>query len=312
MSIPFERIPGLLLFARVARSGSFSSAATALGLSRSAVSKQVAAVEAQIGGRLIQRTTRSLELTELGEAVLAEAERIEAALEAIDDLGAAHAQEVRGKLRVSSSTAAGRELLVPLLPEFHRRYPALELELGLEDRFVDLVAERVDVAIRIGHLPDSSLVARRLGELTWALVASPDYLARRGTPARPEDLAAHDCLCYGNAKFRQDTWGFVADGEPRRFPVRGALVINDASALVDAAIRGMGVLLIDRALVQQPIEAGLLRPLLPDYPPTQGVPVYVVYPDRSHLPARTQAFVDFLLERFAPLLAATGDAALAQ
>ncbi|WP_374515264.1 LysR family transcriptional regulator [Niveibacterium sp.] len=302
MPIPFERIPGLLLFARVARSGSFSSAAQALGLSRSAVSKQVAAFEAQIGGRLIQRTTRKLELTELGDEILREAQRVETALEAIEDLSAEHAQQVRGKLRVSCSATAGRELLVPLLPEFHRRYPELELELGLEDRFVDLVAERVDVAIRIGHLPDSSLVARRLGELAWALVASPDYLARRGTPTRPEDLVGHACLFYSNGKHRLDNWGFVVGGEVQRYPVQGPLVINDASALVSAAIGGMGVLLIDQALVRAPVAAGLLRPLLPNFPPAPGFPVYAVYPAREHLPARTQAFVDFLGERFAPLL----------
>lgn len=302
MTLPFERIPGLLVFARVARGGSFSSAAQALGLSRSAVSKQIAALEVQIGGRLFQRTTRKLVITELGEEVLREAERVEAALEAVEGLGAEHAQKVRGRLRVSCSAATGRALLLPLLPEFAERYPELELDLGLEDRFVDFVAERIDVAIRIGHLPDSSLIARRLGELSWALVASPEYLAHHGVPQTPEDLQAHACLYYRNGKQGFNTWGFQANGEIRRVTVRGPLIVNDAMALVDAAVRGMGVLLIDSALVRTALAAGTLRAVLPDYPPTPGFPVYVVYPVRAHLPARTQAFIDFLFERLSPLL----------
>ncbi len=304
MSIPLERLPGLILFARVAQYGSLSGAAKSLGLSRSAVSKQLANFEAQIGARLIQRTTRKLALTELGEQILREAQRVETALNAVESITDNFREQVRGKLRISCSTSLGRVLLLPLLTEFSARYPEVELELGLEDRFVDLVAEQVDAAIRIGHLPDSSLIARRLGELNWQVTASPAYIALRGEPQVPADLAQHACLYYRNSSRAMNNWPFICseDGSSETVKVQGPLAINDACALVDAAIRGLGILLIDKALVEEPIAKGQLIPLLKNYPPAPGFPVYVVYPARDYLPAKTIAFVDFLMESLKPKL----------
>lgn len=304
MSIPLERLPGLILFARVAQYGSLSGAAKSLGLSRSAVSKQLTNFEAQIGARLIQRTTRKLALTELGEQILREAQRVETALNAVESITDNFREQVRGKLRISCSTSLGRVLLLPLLTEFSARYPEVELELGLEDRFVDLVAEQVDAAIRIGHLPDSSLIARRLGELNWQVTASPAYIALRGEPQVPADLAQHACLYYRNSSRAMNNWPFICseDGSSETVKVQGPLAINDACALVDAAIRGLGILLIDKALVEEPIAKGQLIPLLKNYPPAPGFPVYVVYPARDYLPAKTIAFVDFLMESLKPKL----------
>ncbi len=299
MSIPLERLPGLILFSRVAQYGSLSAAADSLKLSRSAVSKQLSAFEAQIGARLIQRSTRKLSLTELGEQILREAQRVETALSAVEQLTEDVRQQVRGKLKVSSSTSIGRRALLPQLKEFSERYPEIELELGLEDRFVDLIAEQVDVAIRIGHLPDSSLVARRLGELSWQLAASPDYLARHGAPKTPQDLANHACLYYRNRNQNMNTWRF-ANGDMAK--VQGPLVINDAIALVEATIQGMGILLIDKALLKDAFALGQLVPVLEDYPLNPGYPVYAIYPARDFLPAKTTAFVDFLLEKLSPQL----------
>lgn len=304
MSIPLERLPGLILFARVAQYGSLSGAAKSLGLSRSAVSKQLSSFEAQMGARLIQRTTRKLALTELGEQILREAQRVESALNAVESITDDFRQQVRGKLRISCSTSLGRVLLLPLLTEFSTRYPEIELELGLEDRFVDLVAEQMDAAIRIGHLADSSIIARRLGELSWQVCASPAYIARRGEPKVPVDLAQHACLYYRNSGRAMNNWQFISrhDGTSHTVQVKGPLAINDACALVDAALSGMGILLIDKALVADPIKTGQLMPVLNDYPTAPGFPVYVVYPARDYLPAKTIAFVDFLMEKLKPKL----------
>jgi DNA-binding transcriptional LysR family regulator len=192
---------------------------------------------------------------------------------------------------------------MPLLREFSDKYPDIELELGLEDRFVDLIAERIDVAIRIGHLQDSSLVARRLGELNWQITASPDYLARYGAPKSPQDLSKHACLYYRSNKQSMSSWPFLNDnGNVDAVKVQGPLTINDACALVDAAIAGIGILLIDKALLGDAIAQGKLIPILTDYRLAPGVPVYAIYPARDFLPAKTIAFVDFLLEKLSPLL----------
>ena len=303
MSIPLDRLSGLMLFARVAQYGSLSAAAQSLGISRSAVSKQLSNFETQIGARLVQRTTRKLALTELGEQILQEAERVDVALNTIESITDNFSQQVRGKLRVSCSTSLGRVALMPLLKDFSERYPELELELGLEDRFVDLVAEQIDVAIRIGHLPDSSLIARRLGELRWKLSASPGYIYQYGEPKTPADLTNHACLFYGNRRQFMNTWNFTTKDGVESIKVNGPLVINDACALVDAAINGMGILLIDDALLGDALTKGQLVPLLQNYPLAPGFPVYVVYPARNFLPAKTLAFVEFLLAKLIPLLA---------
>ena len=302
MPIPLERLPGLMLFARVAQLGSLSAAAQSLGLSRSAVSKQLASFEAQIGAKLIQRTTRKLALTELGEQVMQEAQRVEEALQAVESITDDFRQQVRGKLKVSSSTSIGRMTLLPILKQFTDAYPDVQIELGLEDRFVDLVAEQVDVAIRIGHLPDSSLIARRLGELSWQISASPDYLARHGTPKTPQELANHACLFYRSSKQNMNNWHFMKDGHTETVKVSGPLTINDACALVDATINGMGILLIDKALLGPAMKTGQLVPVLNSYTLAPGYPVYAIYPARDFLPAKTVAFVDFLLEKLAPRL----------
>lgn len=304
MSISLERLPGLMLFARIAQYGSLSGAAASLGVSRSAVSKQLANFESEIGARLIQRTTRKLALTELGEQVLREAQRVETALNAVESITDDFRQQIRGKLRISCSSSLGRVLLLPLLMEFSARHPDIELELGLEDRFVDLVAEQVDAAIRIGHLSDSSLIARRLGELSWQVCASPSYLDTHGYPTTPADLSQHACLYYRNSQRAMNTWKFMEKnkGTLHDVKVQGPLAINDACALVDAAISGLGILLIDKALVEEPIAKQQLVPLLSDFPPAPGFPVYVVYPARDYLPAKTLAFVDFLMEFLKPKL----------
>jgi DNA-binding transcriptional LysR family regulator len=304
MSLSLDTLPGLALFSAVVRHGSLTGAAQELGLNRSSVSKQLARFEAQLGAKLLQRTTRKLALTELGERVWQEAQTIAAALENVDAITDDYRQNVRGRLKVSCSSSLARVHLVPLLSLFSQRYPEVDLLLQLEDRFVDLSTEQVDIAIRVGHLPDSSLVARKLGELQWQLVASPAYLAKHATPQTPSDLAQHACLFYQNGSRAMSLWTFTGPQGVEQVRVRGPLAMNDACALVDAAIHGQGILLIDRALLGAQLVNGQLIPLLPDYSPATGLPVYAVYPARDWLPAKAAAFVEFILSEFAPRLAA--------
>lgn len=302
MNLNLETLPGLTLFTTVVRHGSLSGAALALGLSRSAVSKQLAKFENQLGARLLQRTTRKLALTELGEEVWREAQTVELALNHISALSNDYAQQIRGRLKISCSSSIGRVHLLPLLPLFTQQYPDVDLILSFEDRMVDLTSEQVDVAIRIGHLPDSTLVARKLGELQWQLVASPTYLAANGIPSSPQELTQHNCLVYRNSSSVMDVWQFMDGEQLIRTPVRGSLAINDACALVDAARAGLGILLIDRSLLGAALQTGSLIPLLPDFPSAPGLPVYAVYPARKWLPAKTNAMLEFLLHNFAPRL----------
>lgn len=285
-------------FRAIVQAGSISKAAIQLGLGKSVLSRQLAKLEDELGTRLIQRSTRRLTLTEIGELVYAQAQDIDRALANIEQLTEQHQSEVMGRLRVTCPRPLGQRYLVPLLVEFAKAYPKVEVSLSVDDRMVDLIAEHIDVAIRVAHLEDSTLVARRLCENPRVLVAAPDYLARRGTPRTPADLLNHDCLVYTSGARVWDEWGFLQDGialPPLRVPAR--LQINDGMALVAAAVAGGGVLIIDRLLVAQELAQGNLVPLLPDYQLRAGQPVYAVYPARPWLAFKTATFIAFLQER---------------
>ncbi len=301
----FDHLPALIIFARVVQLGSMSEASRQLNISRSAVSKQVAKLEKRLGMRLLNRNTRQLSLTEAGDNLLSEAVNIANSMETITRLGEDLQGQIKGLLRITCTTGLGRARLVPLLPEFNQRYPKIRIQLMLEDRNVNLVDEQVDVAIRIGNLPDSSLVARHLGDLCWKLAASPKYLARRGTPHTPNDLTDHDCLFYRNKTNSMDTWSFNGEQGVESVQINGPLSMNDASALVTATEAGMGILLVDQNMLTQSIAAGTLVPVLPTFSLTPGLPVYALYPARKYLSAKTRVFVEFLLERLSPELDTT-------
>ena len=202
----------LATFSAIVSAGSISKAAMRLGCGKSVVSRQLAKLEADLGARLIQRTTRRLTLTEVGEAVLLEAQQIDRSLANVEQISGQFQQEVRGRLRVACPRPLGQRHLVPLLTEFTQRYPLVDITLLVEDRLSDLVAEQIDVAVRISHLEDSTLVARQLALTTRVLVASPAYLARAGTPTRPADLAQHNCLLYVQGHTVRDEWTFRQGG----------------------------------------------------------------------------------------------------
>ena len=286
----------LAIFATIIQAGSISAAAIQLGCGKSVVSRQLARLEQDLGARLIQRSTRRLALTEIGELVLQEARQIERSLSNIEQLADQYQQQVRGLLKVSCSMA-GRRQLVPLLAEFAALYPQVKVALQLEDHMVDLIAEQVDVAIRASNLVDSSLIARKLADNPSVVVAAPAYLARAGTPRTAEDLRAHACLLYANGGRVFDEWTFIGADGPYTVRVNGPLQINDGGALVQAAAAGVGILRIPRALVKEEMARGELVQVLADCALPPGSPIYAVYPARDFLALKTSAFIAFLQGR---------------
>jgi DNA-binding transcriptional LysR family regulator len=286
-----------LVLVRVVQVGSFRCAARALGMPKTTVSRKVAELEEQLGVQLLQRTTRTLALTDAGAAFVEEAEGALARLEAAELAVTALQREPRGKLRVTTTIPLGETLLAPVVADFLAAYPALEVIVHLTDRHVDLVAERFDVAIRTGALPDSSLVARLIGSSAYRIVASPAYLARHGTPRRPSDLSGHACLRFTKAGTAvRTTWSFGKGKRATEVPVSGRLVSDDFVVLRTAAERGLGVARLPILVVQEALRAGTLVSLLESHapPPT---PVHILHVGGRHLPPRTRAFLDFVHPR---------------
>ena len=294
-----DRLAAIEAFVRVAECGSFSQAAQRLHSSKSVVSRQVGALEAELGARLIHRTTRALTLTEPGRSYFERASRILADLaEANASVGRLQSAP-RGRLRVNAPMSFGFLHLAPALPDFLDRYGDVELELIMNDRFVDLVEEGFDVAVRIGKLEDSSLVARRLAPMRRTVCAAPAYLQKRGVPNSPEDLKSHECLCYSNLGMTQE-WRFVRpDGRPWPIEVHGRLHANNGDALRAAALHGFGLAVLPSFLTGRDIQSGALVSVLEPFMP-QDSAVYAVYPHARHLSPKVRAFVDFLAERFGP------------
>jgi DNA-binding transcriptional LysR family regulator len=283
----------LAIFATIIQAGSISAAALKLGCGKSVVSRQLAQLEKDLGARLIQRSTRQLALTEVGQMVLEEARQIERSLDKIAHLTDSYQQQVRGLLRVSCSMA-GRRVLVPLLAEFTALYPQVKVSLQLDDAMVDLIAQQIDVAIRTSALVDSTLVARKLAENPSVVCAAPSYLARCGTPRTPQELHQHACLLYAVGARVYDEWNF---GEAGIVRVDGPLQMNDGGALVTAAVGGAGVIKVPLPIVADELANGQLVRILGDVVLPAGAATYAVYPAREFLPLKTGAFVEFLLAR---------------
>ncbi len=293
-----DKLAEMLIFSEVVRQGSFSAAARRLDLSPSAVSKQIGRLEDRLGARLFNRTTRKLSLTEGGESFYA---RCQSILEEIDEAESAVAEMgglPQGTLRVSSTAGFGKLQIVPVVPEFLDRYPNIRVELEITDRAVDIVEESIDVAIRLGELSDSSLVARKLGESRRIICASPAYLERNGQPRTPEDLARHNCLTLSNnTPFNE--WTFETEEGRRVVQVSGNFETNLSDSLLQAVLAGTGIARLSAFMVGPYIKAGQLVPMLDDCNREMQI-VHVVYPHRRHLPPKTRAFVDFLAEKFSP------------
>ncbi|CDX42357.1 Transcriptional regulator, LysR family [Mesorhizobium sp. ORS 3359] len=284
------------VFVRVAETGSFSAAARALRMTPSAVSKLIARLEARLGARLVSRSTRKLQLTPEGTSFYDSGLRILADLDAAEREAAAGAAP-RGKLRVNSYVPFGQHRLMELLPRFLERYPEISVEAVLTDNVINLLEERADVAIRAGPLSESRLVARKLGQSRMVLVASPAYLAARGTPSALSDLARHNMLAFGFAR-HIDGWPFIdAAGKSIVLPIVGNMSLTDGEAMRRTTLAGAGIARLARWHVEPDIVTGLLVPLLEEFNPGDEEPTHAVYVGQGkHLPARVRAFLDFLAE----------------
>ncbi|MFO1183384.1 MAG: LysR family transcriptional regulator [Bauldia sp.] len=289
----------LQTFVSVATTGSFSEAARRLKTSKSAVSRTIGALETQLGVRLLQRTTRKLTLTEAGSGYRDRAQRIIADLEDADLALSNRPAAPRGRLKVSAPASFGCLHLAPAIPAFLKLYPDLAVDLVMSNRFVDIVEEGFDAAVRIGAQDESSLVARRLAPIRRVVCASPGYFRRRGKPKTPEDLRQHDCLPLGEAPSARE-WRFVGtDGTPLAVAANGRLSINNGEALRAAALAGLGIVNLPSFIVGEDLKAGRLVSVLDAFVP-QDTAVSVVYPEARHLSAKVRAFVDFLAGRFGP------------
>lgn len=288
----------LATFSAIVSAGSISKAAMRLGCGKSVISRQLAKLEADLGTRLIQRTTRRLTLTEVGEVVLQEAQQIERSLANVEQITGQFQQEVRGRLRVACPRPLGQRYLMPLLTEFMLLHPLVEITLVVEDRMTDLIAEQIDVAIRVAHLEDSTLVARKLANNPRVLVAAPGYLARAGIPQTPEDLTQHNCLLFVSGSTVWNEWSFNDGATSVSISAQGSIRMNDGMALAASACTGAGITVLDRLMVDQELASGALVELLPAYRLNSGPSIYAVYPARKWLARKTTAFVAFLQENF--------------
>ncbi len=295
-----DRLGNLEAFVRVVATGSFSEAARRLRTSKSLVSRQIAALEAELGARLFHRTTRSLSLTEEGRSYHDQVVRILAELEEADRSISQLRATPRGRLRVNAPMSFGFLHLAPAVPDFLARHSEVELDVTMNDRYVDLVEEGFDVAIRLGRLADSSLVARRLAPMRRVVCASPYYLECHGTPATPEDLREHACLAY-SLNTLVDEWRFVdAAGRPFSVEIKGPLRANNGDILRTAAIRDLGIASLPSFIIGNDLRVGALVSILEPFV-VQDAGVYAVYPHSRHLSPKVRAFVDFLVERFGPV-----------
>jgi DNA-binding transcriptional LysR family regulator len=292
-----DRVAGIHLFIRVVETGSFSRASRDLGVTQPTATKHVAALEARLGARLFHRSTRGVTPTEVGVAYYDKCKAIARALEEADSLAALMQSRVQGTLRISTSVAFGRRVLTPLVLRFMQQHPELQVDLGFEDRYVNLVEQGIDLAIRMGRLADSQLGARYLGVNPWVLVAAGSHLAEHGMPREPADVAAHPALIYSTVQ-GDDRWHFAgADGATVSVHVKGPLRSNNLSALLAAARAGMGLAVLPWYVAYESVRAGAVLPLLEAWTlPSQEI--HAVFPSPRLLPTKVSGFVDWLQGQF--------------
>ena len=287
----------MVAFVRAVERGGFSAAARDLGLTPSAVSKLVTRLEDRLGVRLLNRTTRRLALTAEGESFFQRSQRILADIaEAEEEVGRSRVKP-RGLLKVNVGTAFGMHQLVPALPDFFALHPEIQVELTITDRLVDLIEEGADLGLRMGTLPDSSLVARRIMDVERVICASPAYLKRHGTPRKPAVLRGHNCLSMANAPTLR-RWPFEGREGVESVEVTGNLSATSADALLALALRGLGVIRLADVIVGEAIREGRLVRLLDDVHHREVVPLHAVYPQGRHRSPRLAAMIDFLVGRF--------------
>jgi LysR family transcriptional regulator, regulator for bpeEF and oprC len=303
-------VQAMKVFARVVETKSFTRTAETLNIPRGRVTVIVQSLEAHLKTRLLQRTTRSLNLTPDGAAYYERCVRVLADIDDIESSFLGNERSPRGKLRVDMPGALGRLIVMPALGDFHEKYPDIDLRLGLGDKSLDLVQEGIDCVIRIGTLQDSTLVARRVGVYQGVTVASPEYLRNAGTPRTLAELAHHRTVNYyfgRTGRFMPFT--FDADGEVVEVKMHGSIAVNDAEAYLVGALNGLGIVQGARFMALPYLESGALVEILSQWKP-RPLPISAVYPHNRHLSATVRAFVDWIAERFrdSPLLSSTPEA----
>lgn len=285
--------------------GSLSAASRALRIPLATVSRRVSDLEARLGAQLLVRTSRRLQLTEEGAAYIAAARRI---LDELDDAERTVSGEYRaprGELALTAPIMFGKLHVAPIVHDFLAAYPDVSVRLILLDGVIDIVEAHIDMALRIGNLPDSALIARRLGEVRWMFCASPNYLARRGLPEHPADLSGHNCIAFEGLQRYRD-WPFAEGGQIKAVPIQSRFSVNTADAVVAAAAAGLGVARIMSYQAADTIVSGETRPILADYWPTP-IPVHLLYGARQQQPLKLRAFLDFVTPRLQARLADIGN-----
>lgn len=291
-----DRLAAMRVFLAVIESGGFTAAARRLKLPLATVSRQVASLERELGARLLARNTRNVAATEAGRVLAERAKRILDEMAEAESLVAGDAQTLAGRIVVSAPILLGHHFLVGIVADFMAAHPRVEIDLWLDDRFVDLVAEGIDVALRVGPLADSSLVVRRLGGFKHRLVASPAYLAAHGTPRRPEDLARHECI-LSVRQIEGARWKLARGGEERVVPVRGRLRTDEAEAIIRAAAAGLGIGRAPDWLVAGALDSGKLAEVLPAWREAER-PLHAVFSGARLLSPRVKRFADLVAERW--------------
>jgi DNA-binding transcriptional LysR family regulator len=279
-------------FVSVAEEGQFAAASERLGLSRTMASKLVMDLESHLGARLLNRTTRKVSLTEQGAAYLERCREVLLAIEEAEREVSSQASEPIGRLRISAPVCLGASHIAPQVAAFAATHPQVSIDLVLNDRMVDLVEEGYDIAIRVGRLSESTLIARRIGEMRLICCTSPAYIKAHGRPASPNELSGHECILYSYASTRS-TWLFSIDGSEIGVKVGGRISSNNGAAICEMAISGLGIILQPDFIVARHLRSGALEQLFPDQLP-ESVGIYAVYQSRRHVPARLRLLLDHL------------------
>lgn len=283
----------LILFYQVVKLGSFSKVAEKNNLANSVISKHIARLEKELGVQLLHRTTRSLTLTEVGQALVRQAEMISQITAEAVDTASGFDENVSGHIKISIPTISGELFLAESIAEFAQNYPDISVEVRLENEFVDLVKEGIDLAIRTGVLDDSTLIAKSLITSHWVVCCSPKYIEKYGMPQTPNDLVRHNCLTYTYQNQGANEWRFGHGEQQQKVKVSGSFATNNSQALRKSVIAGYGIAYIPRCSVYQDLKKGLLVELIPDYK-TRELGVYAVYPYTKHLPRKIKLLIDHI------------------
>jgi DNA-binding transcriptional LysR family regulator len=295
MKVTMDRFEAMHTLVTAVDRGSLSAASRALGVPLPTVSRRVSDLEKYLGSQLVVRTSRKLLLTGAGTAYVASARRVLEELADAERAASGEYRAPRGELLVTAPIMFGKLHVSPIVHEFLGAYPEVDVRLILTDTLIDLVELRIDVAVRIGELPDSGLVARRVGEIRWAVCASPDYLARRGTPMSPADLANHDCIAFEGLEPDRD-WPFCSSKGTQRYKIHPRFSVNTADAVIAAATAGVGIARIRSYQAAASAHDGSLLPILTKWAPPP-VPVQITHASHQHLPLKLRAFLDFVAPR---------------